>query len=333
MTAQPHPAGGAAYQGLRALVLGGSGFIGRWVAARLTEMQATAMVAVRDPVAFSQIAGQWGIRAEVHAFDAMNAPSVTSVLERAVPDIVFNLIGYGVDRSETKTELMWRINRDVVSEIARSAAHLSRGRFMSGGIRLVHVGSALEYGPIEGIASEASETRPHTEYGRSKLAGTNALREVASQTGLAAVTARVFTVFGPGEHEGRLLPAIRRAVGEGTVVRLSSGLQRRDFGYVEDVAEGLLRLGVSVGPPGEVVNVATGTMTSVRTFAETAARLSGLPDNQLLFGAEPVRDDEMVIAGVDVSRLQDRTGWSLPAGLEASLRRAAAFEDRLSRRC
>ena len=112
---------------------------------------------------------------------------------------------------------------------------------------------------------------------------------------------------------------------------LSSGTQRRDFAYVEDVAEGMLRLGLSAGIPGEVINLATGRMTSVRVFAETAAVVLELPPDRLLFGTEPVRADEMRITGVDVSRLELRTGWKPDSDLERGIRRATLFESAKAR--
>lgn len=288
-------------------------------------------VLVRDPDAFARIATPWGITARLMAVTALNADSVTHLLREAAPDIVFNLIGYGVDRDETEPDLMWGINRDLVRQASLAMAHSPHAGTWSQGKRFIHMGSALEYGLIEGVATEDGATEPHTLYGRSKLAGTVALRDVARETGLRAITARAFTVFGPGEHQGRLLPTIRRAAQTGSTVRLSAGLQRRDFCYVEDIAEGMLRLGLAALAPGEVVNLASGRMTRVRDFAETAARILGLPPERLQFGAEPIRADEMRISGVDVRRLEACTGWTLPPDVAKALRRAVEFEDRLAR--
>src|SRR5688572_10241126 len=253
------------YEGVRTLVLGASGFIGRWVARRLTEARARVTVAVRRPEEFNAIARPWSIAADAIEFDALADDSVSRTISIAAPDIVFNLVGYGIDRAETAPGVMARINDVLVRHLAEALARTSptagwRGR------RLIHAGSALEYGLVEGTATEDGPANPHTEYGRTKLAGTVSLRAVAASTGLEAVTARAFTVFGSGEHRGRLLPTLRQAAREGSTATLSNGLQRRDFAYVEDIAEGMLRLGLSSGTPGEIVNLATGRVTSVRSF-------------------------------------------------------------------
>lgn len=324
------PAAIAEYAGARVLVLGASGFIGRWVARHLTRAGAIVTAGVRRPEKFAEIARAWGIRAEAFAFDAFDDDTVSQVISIAAPDIVFNLAAYGIDRAETDPVALSRINDALVRQAADVLVRTPHNAAWRGR-RLVHAGSALEYGLVEGTATEDGPANPHTDYGRSKLAGTRTLRTFAEANGLDAVTARAFTVFGPGEHEDRLLPSLRQAARAGSAATLSAGTQLRDFAYVEDVAEGMLRLGLSAGPPGETVNLATGRMTSVRQFAETAAEVLAMPRDRLLFGNQPVRADEMRITAVDVSLLRQRIGWTPDPDVERGIRRAVHFQLSLDR--
>ncbi len=99
------------------------------------------------------------------------------------------------------------------------------------------------------------------------------------------------------------------AEGEGTVA-LSAGTQSRDFAYVEDVAEGLLRLAVSDVGSGDIVNLATGVMHPVRTFVESASDVLRIPRSRLAFGEVPTLAEEMSNTGVSVDLLRSLTSWT-----------------------
>jgi UDP-glucuronate decarboxylase len=117
------------------------------------------------------------------------------------------------------------------------------------------------------------------------------------------------------------VPTLVNAALSGGRIALSSGGQRRDFTYVEDVAEGLLRLGASDAAPGTVVNLATGHVRSVREFVAEAARVLGLSERQLAFGASAPRPDEIRHDAVSVERLVQVTGWRPSTSVTEGLRR------------
>jgi nucleoside-diphosphate-sugar epimerase len=162
---------------------------------------------------------------------------------------------------------------------------------------------------VSGPISENTVPIPHTDYGRTKLAGSNVVLEAVRSAGLAAAVVRLFTVYGSGEHAGRLLPSLIDAARTGGAVSLSSGEQPRDFTYVADAVSGLLRVGRSAAASG-VLNVATGRLTTVRRFAEQAAAIMGIPGDRLRFGAAPQRAGEMFHDAVDTSRAEQLLGWS-----------------------
>jgi nucleoside-diphosphate-sugar epimerase len=111
------------------------------------------------------------------------------------------------------------------------------------------------------------------------------------------------------------------AAASGSTLPLSDGEQRRDFCYVEDAVQGLLRLAVSDAAPGEIINVATGVMQRVRDFATIAARVCGVPNEKLQFGALPRLPEEMRQSGVNVDKLRALTGWVPSDNIEAGVRR------------
>ncbi len=314
----------AAYAGVRALVLGAAGFIGRWVARALCQQGAGIVLAVRDLPAAERIFAHYGIIGRVVAADLADPANARELIQTIRPEIIFNLAGYGVDPTERDERLAYLVNAGLAQAICEAMA--GSGDAGWPGQRVVHAGSALEYGTIGGDLAEDSVPNPTTLYGRSKLAGTQALVEAGQRFGLRGLTARLFTVYGPGEHAGRLLPSLMDTARTGKPLALTAGAQQRDFTYVEEVAEGLLRLGCLPARPGDVVNLATGCLSAVRQFVETAATVLDIPPGRLHFGAIPTRVEEMRHDPVAVSRLQELTDWVPAIRPAEGIRRTWIFE-------
>ncbi|MGQ0650074.1 MAG: NAD-dependent epimerase/dehydratase family protein [Gemmatimonadaceae bacterium] len=303
--------------GRHALVLGASGFIGRWVARRLTQLGTRVSAAVRDGGRTKALLDQWNARADIVEVDLEEPGAATELVARTRPSHVFNLVAYGIDRNERDDVRSRRLNHDLVRELARACAPDATWP----GAVLVHTGSAAEYGRAGGVLHESAETLPTTTYGRTKLAGTQALAESA-RDGTRGVTARLFTVFGDGEHAGRLFPSLRHTAATSAPLDLSDGLQERDFAFVEDVAAALVDVADAPFIPGETINLASGRMHTVQAFVRTAARELGIPDASLRFGSLPTRPDEMQHTGVAVERMQQVLGHALPSGLSEMVTRA-----------
>jgi UDP-glucose 4-epimerase len=257
------------------------------------------------------------MQVQIREIELVRPESVRVLFQTLRPIITFNLAGYGVDKQEQDEADFRRINTALVEAICEAAA-ATRDLGWTGQA-VVHAGSALEYGTISGNLREDSLPNPTTIYGQSKLAGTLRLRQCCEAHELRGITARLFTVYGAGEHAGRLLPSLIETAQNGNRLKLSAGSQRRDFTYVEDVAQGLLRLGLAPAAPGEIVNLATGRLSSVREFAETAARLLKIPQDRLLFGALPMRDSEMQHSEVALERLQQLIQWTPQTDIETGI--------------
>jgi UDP-glucose 4-epimerase len=306
------------YRGVPALVLGGSGFIGAWTARALAGRGAAVTVAARDPARAAAVLGAACRDVAVVPADLTHPESIDALIDAARPAIVFNLAGYGVDASERDPRVMAALNTGVVEALCSRMARVSDEGWH--GLRLVQAGSALEYGPAKGTLREDMPVNPTTEYGRTKLQATRAVA-LGAASGLRGVVARLFTVYGPGEHPHRLLPALMRTARAGARLALTSGRQPRDFTYVEDVADGLLRLGASHAAPGTIVNLATARLTTVREFVETAVGVIGIDPSLLDFGVLPEREEETWHDEADVSRLRELTSWTPPTSLADGIRR------------
>lgn len=313
------------YRGVRCLVLGAGGFIGRWVARCLAGAGAELVLAVRDPAAALAVAARWGFRGRLVPTDLADPQRVQALLDEVRPSIVFNLAGYGVDREEQDPRMAEALNSTLPAVLAEWLARHPPPSWS--GLQLVHAGSALEYGAASGNLDERSVPKPTTVYGRTKLAGTCAVTDLAASGRVRAVTARLFTVYGPGEHPGRLLPTLLAAAAGTGRIPLTAGTQQRDFTYVDDVAAGLVALGLVAACEEPVLNLATGRLLSVRAFVKAAAAVLRIAPERLDFGARPTRPDEMEHEPVTVDRLRRVLGWTPDIPPSEGVRRTVEFLD------
>lgn len=308
----------------RVLVLGATGFIGRWVARAASHAGARVWMSARDGDAARTLASCYGIEGTVAEVDALREADLAAVIRDVRPDVTFNLIGYGVDRREQDEALAGAINVDVVRRVIALVRESASATDWPG-LHLVHVGSALEYGVIGGDLAEDAVVHPTTVYGRTKLAATD-LVAAAAATGLRAVTARLFTVYGPGEHDGRLLPTVLAARSTSTPVPMTDGRQQRDFTWVGDVADGLVRAAGQSSAPWPVVNLATGRLHTVRAFVAEAGRALGLAPGRFVFGALPTRLEEMAHEPVNIGRIRAWLAWVPATSVHDGVLAAAGFE-------
>lgn len=318
------------YRGVKTIVTGASGFIGRWVARWLCALQADVHLIVRDSERAREIFHDYEIDGEISEVDLRNSEAVEHLFDRVRPSITFNMAGYGVDPTERDETTANQINAEVVKTICRAVNKVRKPTWM--GQDLIHVGSALEYGTVNGNLDEGTEPNPTTLYGISKLVGTRWVAQCSQETGLKGLTARLFMVYGPGEHDGRLLPSLLATANNGGSMQLTPGQQKRDFTYVEEAAEGLLRLGLTPSGPDKIINIASGKLQSVRSFVDTAADVLKISADRLNFGAIPQRAEEMNHSDVAVDRLRQLVGWVPTVSVSEGILRTAEFESFLADR-
>jgi len=180
--------------------------------------------------------------------------------------------------------------------MAEAAAKLGLAHFIG-------IGTCFEYALPNTEITAQSPLGPVTLYAAAKLALFHMLERRFAGSGVSLTWARLFYLFGEGEHPARLFPTLHRKFAAGEPMAMSSGDKIRDF---MDVAEAgrLIALLADNGQTG-VVNVCSGRPVTLRAVAEDIADQYGRRD-LLSFGQAVVhpRDPEGV-AGVCNMRLAD----------------------------
>ena len=143
---------------------------------------------------------------------------------------------------------------------------------------------------------------------------------MANDLGVSLAWARIFFVYGPGEHQRRLAPSIIHALLSGRPAETGGGDRVRDYLYVDDAGGrgGLARSDLQ-GP----VNIASGRGTRIADLAGAIGTAAGAGE-LLRVGALPDRSDEPQRLVAGVSRLAS-TGFAPTVDIHEGARRTVAW--------
>ncbi|MFI2645370.1 NAD-dependent epimerase/dehydratase family protein [Streptomyces sp. NPDC018610] len=287
---------------MRILVLGVTGYLGRHVAAHLRALPgARVSGAGRSPGA--------GVRVDL----GCDPPErVAELVAPVAPDAVVNCAGATGGDAVALAEVNAR-GPAVLAAALREAAPAAR---------LVHLGSAAEYGPgTPGTkVTESAATCPLGPYGATKLAGTAAV----TGSGLDAVVLRVGNPVGPGAPvtslPGRISALLRDAGADpGAVLRLGDLSAYRDFVDVRDVARAVGLAVTAAGPLPPVLNIGGGEAVRVRELVRRLADTAGFAGRVEEAGGGSVRSARVSWQCSDVTAAGAALGWRPEHSLDASL--------------
>jgi len=188
--------------------------------------------------------------------------------------------------------------------------------------RVVFAGSSAIYG--NGPQSPKREDlapEPISPYAVQKLAAEQYCRAFHQLYGLETVTTRYFNVFGPRQDPGSpysgVISLFAAAILEGrSPVIHGDGEQTRDFTYVANVVDGVLRACHTPAAAGQVFNLATGTSASLNELLLMMGRLSGAA---VLPTYGPPRDGDVRHSAADISRASAALDYTPRVSLEKGL--------------
>jgi UDP-glucuronate 4-epimerase len=190
--------------------------------------------------------------------------------------------------------------------------------------RLVYASSSSVYGQAETFPTpEDVMPRPFSPYGVTKLSGEHMCSLYHANHGLATVSLRYFSVFGPRQRPDMAFYRFCRSGIEGTPVDVfGDGSQTRDFTFVGDIVDATLAAAARAHHvAGHVYNVGGGARVPLSAAIEIIAELTG---RRLAPGQAPAQLGDVVDTGADISRAAADLAYEPKVTLEDGLR--AEFE-------
>ncbi|MBS2964715.1 NAD-dependent epimerase/dehydratase family protein [Actinocrinis puniceicyclus] len=276
---------------MRCLVTGGCGFVGSALVRRL--LAESCEVLVVDDLSRGSRENFGADRDLVRVIEQDVTDGLDRVFSSFQPQAVFHLAAlHFIPDCDADPARCLRVNVDGTRSVLQAAAGLRSPA------SLVLASSAAVYAPADGPHREQEDSLgPVDVYGYSKRWTEELAAGFAARTGTGVGIARLFNVFGPGETNAHFIPSLICQMKAGESVRLGNLSTRRDYVFVDDVADALLRLARHCGGdfvPGQAVtvNVGSGRAYSGHDVVEALTRS--------MTGTEPAA----VAPVVDPSRLR-----------------------------
>jgi nucleoside-diphosphate-sugar epimerase len=188
--------------------------------------------------------------------------------------------------------------------------------------RVVYAGSSSAYGDTPTLPKrEDMPTNPLSPYALQKLVGEQYMKMFTKLYGLETVTIRYFNVFGPRQdpsspYSGVISLFAKALLGNTEPTIFGDGEQTRDFTYIANVVDGVLRAAAAPRASGETINVATGSRISLNRLLEEMRRITG---SAVTARYGPARAGDVRDSLADISKARELLGYEPIVSLEQGL--------------
>jgi UDP-glucose 4-epimerase len=315
------------FRGRQVLITGGLGFLGSNLAIALVGLG--AQVTLLDAMLDDHGGNLFNVdpirdRVMVNFSDIRDEPSLKYLV--AGKDYVFHLAGQNDHVLSLRDPFP-----DIDINIKGAAMLLETCRRVNRSARLVYGGTRGEYGPAVMLpVAEDHPIRPRGIYELSSLTAQQLFQIYHDNHGVAAVTLRLTNVYGERAQmkHSRFGVAnwfVRRALDDETIQVFGDGSLLRDFLYVQDAVDAMIRCAATEEAYGQVFNVGNSRASSFRELAETVVRVAGTGRWEFApFSPERAAQEPGDFCS-DVRKIKRVVGWEPTTSLDEGVARTVRY--------
>ncbi len=321
--------------GVEIVVTGATSFLARPLVGRLLAMGHQVYAVVRPGSSNLELLkkeagdnpGLRLVELEMERFDRLD-----SVIGRSC-GLFFHFGWDGSGSENRKNAVVQQRNAENSVKAFLAAERLGCGRF-------IFSGSQAEYGICDGEMTEETVCSPVSEYGRAKLAfGRQAfsLAEQRRRSGVSEMVyihTRIFSVYGPGDHEGSLVNTCLKTFAAGRTMELGDCARPWNYLYIDDLVEGLLALAFCEKAAGGVYNLA-GDRSATRPLRDYVEEMHALCGGRgsCAYGKLPPNAEGAARLAPSIDKITAVTGWKPRVRFEEGIRRMLAQGERKRTQC
>jgi NAD dependent epimerase/dehydratase len=194
--------------------------------------------------------------------------------------------------------------------------------------RMVNTSTSEVYGTPESVPiTEAHPLRGQSPYSATKISADKMCESYALSFGTPVTTLRPFNTFGPRQSTRAVIPTVlSQLIAGASQLKLGDLTPKRDFTFVADTADGLVRAALADLAPGTTIQLGTGRTVSVGDVVELCRKVTG-SDAEVVTENDRIRPEgsEVQILLSDPSLANEVLGWAPTVSLEEGLAATAEW--------
>ncbi len=303
----------------RALITGGAGFIGSRLVRKLTASGSEIHILIDDGEDISRLA-DLDQKIKLHKTVNWAEPELYGILRDINPTAIFHLrASINPNPGSAGKSDPYKINFEDTKQLALAASRLS------GLLTFAQTGTIAEYGGAPAPFREDGPMLPISDYGRSKLAATEWLKEFYHSKNFPVAILRLSLVYGPGQKLYSLIPrVIASCLKKQDFYIDASGSHTRDPLFIDDAVDGFIKASVTKKAKSEVINLGLGAEYAILNIANIINDLLGKPI-KILIKNQPNRAGENDHYWHDIAKAHSILGWEPEVSLEEGLKKSIAW--------
>jgi UDP-glucose 4-epimerase len=303
------------------LVTGGAGFVGSHIADRLASEK--SKVYVLDNLSTGRADNISSRTVEFVHGDIRNSELVDSLVKKS--DIIFHLAEF---IPETRNYgpghvIKYSVENPLLDfDVSCNGSLVVLDKCRKYEKQIVFTSSAAVYGgTLPGSINEDSPTLPSSPYGASKLCAETYMMLYSRLYKLPVTVLRFCNLYGPRQRKYLVYDILLKLMKDPKKLEiLGTGLEERDFIYVDDAVNAVLLAAENPKSNGEIFNVGTGVSTSTRRIVELILKIQCMQPELLFTQASWKGDIKKLGANVDkIGHLGFSSKFSLEDGLRATI--------------
>ena len=235
----------------RILITGGTGFIGYHLAKRCLDLKwSVDSISIKSPPKKRKLK-----KVKYLKFDISKKNNLIKNLSSNY-DYIVNLAGY-VDHTNKEKTMKSHFNG------CKNLAMFFLNKKIK---KFIQIGSSVEYGKTKSPQKEnfKNSKKIHSTYGVAKLLSTKFLLGLTKKKNFPATIIRLYQVYGPKQDANRIIPITITNAINNKKFNCSEGIQSRDFLYIDDLINAIIKILKNKNVCGEIINIGSGKPIKIK---------------------------------------------------------------------